>query len=115
MPTTPMGEALLQDQTSSKVANLGATIILTLERLGHVTGPEAALVAYGGPRALRRGRLFPVIEPTGAQLSAIRRALARLKAEDVVVAAGRQRRRKIYRLRRDYELLSSISLGTSDE
>jgi|SRR5882672_11110762 len=108
-----MSQRLVEIPVRSTVANrrLRARILATLGAVGQLTGPEAALVAYGWPRSVRRRRLVPVIEPTVPQLSATRRALARLKAEDVVVAVGRCRRRKVYQLRRDAELLAAVTLG----
>ena len=109
-----MKEALLKNHPRPKVANLRTLVVATLGSLGQLTGPEAALAAYGGSPALRRRRLFPVIDPTPSQLSATRRVIARLKADRIVVDAGRWRRRKVYRLSHDAELWAALTLGTLD-
>jgi hypothetical protein len=83
-----------------------------MEALGEIHGTEAAAIAgYGGPGAVRRRRLIAVIQPSAAQASSTRRALARLKDARIIVGAGRRRRRIAYRLRKDEERLSSLSLG----
>jgi hypothetical protein len=112
-----MSTLVLEIGGRRRVANrqLRARILKTLELVGQLTSPEAALVAYGWPRALHRRRLVPVISPTAPQLSATRRALASLKAEQIIVGAGRRRRLKLYQLRQDAERLGSISLGVTFE
>jgi hypothetical protein len=72
---------------------------------------DLAVAAYWSPGLVRRRR---VIDPTVSQMSATRRALGCLTAKGVVVAVGRRRRRKVYQLRRDAELLASLTLGTLD-
>jgi len=109
----PMPQSFIHPPVGRRVANraLRARILATLGLLGELTSPEAALVAYGWPLAVRRRRLVPVIDPTKPQLSATRRALARLKADRIVVDAGRRRRRKVYRLRSDAELWAALTVG----
>jgi hypothetical protein len=106
---------LMQNRRSGPIAVanrvLRPRIIAAINALGLITGPEAAVAAYGWPNAVKRRRLVRAFEPTASQLSATRRALARLQAEHVIVDAGRRiQRRKVYQLRRDAELLSSLTL-----
>jgi hypothetical protein len=86
-------------------------IVEALGNLGELNAWELAGVVYGPQRAMRRGQSRAC---TNSQLVATRRALRRLRAKGVVVAAGRYRRRKFYVLKRNVGLLASISLGTLD-
>jgi transposase InsO family protein len=95
---------------------LGARILDAADVLGGVTGPEAALAAFGWPSAIRRRRLHPVIQPTATQLSTTRRAIARLMKARVLVADPiRRMRRKVYRRAQDAALLGSISIGSLND
>jgi len=112
-----MPQSLFQIVVGRRVAtrDIRGRIIAAIQALGEIEGTEAAaIVAFGGPRAIRRRRLVPVIQPSASQASSVRRALARLRADRIIVDAGRRHRLEICRLRREAELLGGVTLGTLD-
>jgi hypothetical protein len=82
-------------------------ILEALGNLGHLNALQLTGMVYGP----RRARLRSSTACTNSQLVATRRALRRLRAKGVVVAAGRYRRQKLYALKRHADALASISLG----
>ena len=109
-----MPQHLMEVPICSRVANRGlrARIVAAMEALGEIEGTEAvAVAAFGWPQSVRRRRLVRILDPSASQASSVRRALARLRSDRIIVDAGRRRRRKTYRLRRDAELLASLTLA----
>jgi hypothetical protein len=108
-----MLQASLKNEPLQRVANrhLRDRIVTALGRLGEIVGTDAAAVAAYDPAAVKSRRLVPTFRPSASQLSSTRRVLAGLKAAQVIVGAGRRGRRTVYRLRKDDQLLNSLSLG----
>jgi hypothetical protein len=110
----PVDRTKLDAEAVRTVANrqLRARIIAGLTLLGEIEGSDvAAVIGYGWPGAVRRGRFVRVMRPSPSQWSAARRALAGLKAAGIVVGVGRRRRCMIYRLRADEVRFAALTTG----
>jgi hypothetical protein len=106
----PVDQPLFELGDRRRVANrrLGKRIIELLGRRGGATSREIARAAYGR-------RLDSRVPASVSQHSAVRRALARMIREGLVVKMGHRRHgRKLYWRRTDAEALSSLSLGVFD-